>query len=175
MQIKIFNIPVSDDGSQLEDVNAFLRSHKVLDMEQKLLQSEYSGSWCFCIRYIEGQQGSPLPPNAQKYAAGGQAKKDYREILEAPVFAIFSRLRECRKQMANEDGVAAYIIFTDEELSGIAQLSEITEQTMRQVNGIGVKKIEKYATRILSLYGEKKKVDVIAVDVAGIPDGGKLF
>jgi ATP-dependent DNA helicase RecQ len=65
---------------------------------------------------------------------------------------VFSRLRECRKQVAIEQGVAAYIIFTDEELSNLAQLGELTEKSMLSVNGVGIKKVEKYGKRILELY-----------------------
>ncbi|GHU87886.1 hypothetical protein FACS1894155_01690 [Bacteroidia bacterium] len=38
------------------------------------------------------------------------------------------------KQVANEQGVAAYVVFTDEELSHLAQLDELTEKTMLSVD-----------------------------------------
>ncbi|MDH6535215.1 helicase [Parabacteroides sp. 52] len=146
MQIKLFNIPVSDTGVLMDEMNTFLRGHKVLDMEQKLIQSDHGGSWCFCIRYIEGPHPSPVPPH------GVHKKVDYKEVLSAEIFAIFSHLRECRKQLSKEHGVAAYIIFTDEELAGIAGLEELNEESLETVKGISTKKVEKYGKALLELY-----------------------
>jgi hypothetical protein len=36
MQFKIFTIPVADDGSATEEMNRFLRGHKVLEVEHWL-------------------------------------------------------------------------------------------------------------------------------------------
>jgi superfamily II DNA helicase RecQ len=147
---------MSDSGEQIAEVNSFLRGHKVLSVEQHFLPLEHGGSWCFCVRYIEGPMASPVPSNASKFGSSPSGKKDYREILDAGTFAVFSLLRECRKQVANEQLVAAYVIFTDEELSNLAQLKELTEKTMQTVNGVGSKKVEKYGKRVLELYLEKK-------------------
>ncbi len=41
----------------------------------------------------------------------------------------------------------AYAVFTDEELSNIAKLDEITAPNMLKIKGIGEKKVEKYGQR----------------------------
>jgi hypothetical protein len=35
MQIKIFTIPVGDSGGALQEMNAFLRGNKILEVENK--------------------------------------------------------------------------------------------------------------------------------------------
>jgi len=109
MQVKLFNIPISDAGVLMGELNAFLRSHKVLDMEQKLIHTDHGGSWCFCVGYIDGPLPSPVPANASQYSTN--KKVDYKEVLPADVFAIFSSLRECRKQLAKEYGKALLALY----------------------------------------------------------------
>lgn len=53
MQIKLFTIPVGDNGSALQEMNAFLRGNKVIEVENKLIGNENGAYWCFCVRYIE--------------------------------------------------------------------------------------------------------------------------
>lgn len=54
MQIKLFTIPISDNGALTEEMNRFLRSNKVLEVENHLVSNEHGASWCFCVKYIGG-------------------------------------------------------------------------------------------------------------------------
>lgn len=77
-------------------------------------------------------------------------KVDYKSILDEATFKVFARLREIRKQIANEDALPAFAVFTDEELSEIAKLPEITAKMMQSIKGIGEKKTERYAERFIN-------------------------
>jgi len=140
MQIKLFTIPISDSGDFQEELNRFLRSHKILEVENQLISNENGASWCFCVKYID----TPLA-----YQKGGPQKRDYRNELDEKTFAIFSKLREIRKQLANEDAVPAYAVCTDQELADIARLPEINDSGLLSVKGFGEKKLEKYGNRII--------------------------
>lgn len=150
MQIKLFTVAIGDEGAQQDELNAFLRGHKVLDVENRLVQNERGAYWCFCVRYIEGASGGGSS------ATGGRnlqyrEKVDYRNVLDEATFRVFARYREIRKQLAADDAVPAFAVFTDEELSELAKLPELTAKTMQSVKGIGEKKVEKYAARFLEL------------------------
>lgn len=136
MQIKIFTIPVGDSGGALQEMNAFLRGNKILEVEHKLIGNDNGAYWCFCVRYIER-----APAEADKDGK----KVDYRKVLDEATFGKFSKLREIRKRVAAEEAVSAFIIFTDEELAELAKLDEITEKAMLGIKGIGEKKVERYA------------------------------
>lgn len=146
MQVKLFTISVGDDGKQQAELNAFLRGHKVLDVAQHIVQNERGGYWCFCVRYIENSEGAANPRNLQY-----KEKVDYRMVLDEATFKVFSRLREARKQIATDDAIPAFAVFTDEELSELAKLPELTAKTMLTVKGVGEKKIERYSERFLHL------------------------
>jgi superfamily II DNA helicase RecQ len=136
MQIKLFTIPVGDSGGALQEMNAFLRGNKILEVEHKLIGNDNGAYWCFCVRYIER-----APAEAEKDGK----KVDYKKVLDEATFAKFSKLREIRKRVAAEEAVSAFIIFTDEELAELAKLDEITEKAMLGIKGIGEKKVERYA------------------------------
>lgn len=143
MQIKIFTIPVSDNSTFIEDLNRFLRSHKVLEVENQLVSNENGASWCFCVKYVDV---AFVPTKNEK------VKKDYRHELDVATFKVFSKLREIRKKLANEDAVPAYAICTDKEPAEIAGLKEITEKGLSTVKGFGEKKLEKYGKKIIEMY-----------------------
>lgn len=70
-------------------------------------------------------------------------KVDYKTVLDEKTFQRFSELREIRKKVSAEEGIPAFAVFTDEELSGLAKLTEINEKNMLSVKGIGEKKVER--------------------------------
>ena len=156
MQIKLFTIPVGDSGSALQEMNVFLRSNKILEVENKLMGNENGAYWCFCVRYIE--RSFATEGGEQK----GAAKVDYRKVLDEATFRKFSKLREIRKKVSADEGISAFIIFTDEELAELAKLNEITEKEMLGIKGIGEKKVERFAKYFIT----QPETD----ETKGIPD-----
>ncbi|MBK6932547.1 MAG: HRDC domain-containing protein [Saprospirales bacterium] len=75
---------------------------------------------------------------------------DYKKVLDEATFEKFSKLRDIRKKVAADEGVSAFIVFTDEELAGLAKLDEITEKAMLGIKGIGEKKVERYAKHFIT-------------------------
>ncbi|HAN78192.1 MAG TPA: helicase [Bacteroidales bacterium] len=141
MQIKTFIIPIFDNGTFQDEVNSFLRTHKVIEIEKQLIKNEKSCYWSIFITYLEGTK----PGNEQF-----PAKKDYRLLLNEEEFARFSKLRVVRKQIAATDGLQVFMVFTEEELFEIAKLKEVNKSNLLTIKGIGDKKIEKFADRIIA-------------------------
>ncbi|GHT68807.1 hypothetical protein AGMMS50239_34590 [Bacteroidia bacterium] len=149
MQFKLFTVPTTDDGSYLEELNKFLRSNKVLEVEQQLINLKNGSQWHFCVKYLAN-----TPIDGRDGARPVSTKIDYKEILDEKTFAVFSLLRESRKEVAGEDGLPVYAVFTNEELAGIAALSEITTESIKKVNGIGDKKAERFGKRLVEYYNQ---------------------
>jgi len=135
MQIKLFAIPVTDDGTILAEMNRFLRSNRILEVRENFYSNENGAEWCFSIRYMEPKFGRQ----------GEQSKRiDYKDVLDEQTFEKFCRLREIRKKAATEEAVPAFAIFTDEELAVLAALNAITRNDLLSIKGIGEKKVERY-------------------------------
>ena len=142
MQIRTFSISVHDDGSQSEAMNRFLRGHQILQIHREFIANgSSSASWCFCVEYEE---------TATPVRKGNSRKRvDYKEVLDEKDFEVFARLRSARKRMAEEDQIPAFAICTDEQLAEFARNGDLTLSGMKKVKGLGEKKVEKYAERLL--------------------------
>lgn len=78
MQFKIFAIPAGGSPELEEEMNRFLRSHRVVSVQKKLESNEGSLLWCFCAEYIDGS------PNLSSGKTFGQSKRiDYKSVLSA--------------------------------------------------------------------------------------------
>jgi superfamily II DNA helicase RecQ len=150
MQIRVFNIPIGDTGEMQAEMNRFLSTSRVLEIEQHFFQNEKGAFWSFCVRYLNNNAGF------FQSSASSKRKVDYKEVLSESEFSIFSKLRECRKTIAANDAVPAYAIFIDEELAGIARLPVIEVGRLISVKGIGDKKVEKYGKQLIELLSTKQ-------------------
>lgn len=143
MQIRIFSLGASCDAEQQEDMNKFLRGHRIIEVRQQY--DETRGIWTFAVSYVEGS--NPPSGNFQPRAD----KVDYRSVLAPDVFEVFSRLREQRKLIAKDESVPAYAIFTDKELAAIAELPELSVANLVKIDGINKGRAEKYGVRLMQL------------------------
>jgi len=144
MQIKLFFIGIASFDEGNEELNKFLRSKKIVSMESNFVSHDNYCGWAFTVQYLDVMHNNSY--------ASPKEKIDYKNILDETTFAKFSKLREIRKKLSNEDAVPAYAIFTNEELAEIAKLPELTEKEMLQIQGIGEKKIEKYGRKMIEIY-----------------------
>ena len=149
MQIRIFSIPAVSTVEMQEEMNKFLRSHRVLEVKQQY--DVERGYWTFAVSYIESSSSVTTSSVSEKV--------DYKNILSPEAFDIFSKLRATRKVIAKDEGLPAYAIFTDKELAEIAQLEDLTPTAMLKIDGIGNGRAERYAERILVDFYPKENHD----------------
>ena len=147
MQIQVYTIPLFSNENHLAEMNAFLRSHKIIDVEKSLISDEGKSFWTFCVRYVEGAKVYPSTASSKT-----STKIDYREVLTDKEFVMFSELREHRKTLAQKNGVPVYAIFTNEELAKMVKLPIISVTEVKTIQGIGVKKMEKYGKELVEMF-----------------------
>lgn len=147
MQVKLFTIPLFDNEAELNEMNGFLRAQKVLTIDKQFVSLGENAYWSFCITYLQLSKQSTMAQNTQR-----QNKIDYKEVLDVATFAVFSTLRTIRKQIAENEAVPAYAVFTDSELAEIAKLENIDVAHLQSIQGIGQKKAEKYGQVLCEQY-----------------------
>ena len=128
MQVRVFTIPLFDNLAQTDEMNAFLRSQKVLTLDRQQVTVGNQAFWTFCVTY--------LPQGGYSNGGGLQTKGgkvDYKNVLNEETFAVFSQLRSIRKQLAEQDAIPAYAVFTDSELAEIAQLEHIDPLSIQTI------------------------------------------
>ena len=79
------------------------------------------------------------------------SKVDYREILTAPQFAVYSRLRDRRKVFATQEGVPVYSLFSNQQLAAIVQNNVTTIGELRKIKGVGESRVDKYGEVLLAV------------------------
>jgi hypothetical protein len=58
MQLKVFAVTAQGGEEAVEEMNKFLRSHRVLSIERRLVE-QGGAYWSFCVEYLErGGEGS---------------------------------------------------------------------------------------------------------------------
>lgn len=144
MQLKFFTIPILPGADEEDKLNKFLRSVRVLEIKRELVSFGDSAYWAVCVLYLP-QKTADVPVSNVK------EKVDYKSLLSEEEFKRFCQLRKIRKQLAENDAVPAFAVFTDYELSEISRMEEITLTGLKTVNGIGVKKIDKYGSQFCEL------------------------
>ncbi len=65
--------------------------------------------------------------------------------------ALFEELRALRRQIAEREGVPAYVIFHDATLREMAAQRPSTAAELLEVSGVGERKLEKYGEEFLAL------------------------
>ena len=67
---------------------------------------------------------------------------------------LFDQLRALRKDIAREENIPPYLIFSDKTLRGMCELRPKTEEELADVSGVGEKKLAKYGARFLACLRE---------------------
>ena len=150
MQYQFFVIPAKDDSIATEELNKFLRSHRILSVQREFVSQSDNSYWAVAVEFLEQATGYN----------SGKSRIDYKEILSADDFHLYTRLREVRKEIAHEEGVPPYTVFTNEQLAGLVQNRAKTKADMGRINGIGEAKIVKYAPRFLEVLNEEHQSPV---------------
>jgi ATP-dependent DNA helicase RecQ len=64
---------------------------------------------------------------------------------------LYERLRQLRTELAEEEGVSAFLIFHDKTLKAIAGHKPVTSAALMEIPGIGALKAERYGRRVLGV------------------------
>ena len=49
MQIKLYTVPINNIDDFNEEINSFLRGHKIIEIEKQLITLKDNGYWCITI------------------------------------------------------------------------------------------------------------------------------
>jgi len=130
-----------------------------LDLQQYIIQMINQG--ILEIRFHENGR-LLLTPLANKILFEGKQVKlatlqpkekinKNERIEKAETFGLFEKLRQLRREIATEENVAAYIVFSDAALKDMEALLPGNVFEFLQVSGVGQAKNEKYGKRFLQL------------------------
>ena len=149
MQIKYFAIPASDPRESEIELNAFLRSHRVLTVRNELVTSQGQAPfWAVAVEFLES---GPKPSGKASLP-----KVDYKEVLSEAEFEVYRRLRDLRKQVAEAEGRPVYNVFSNEQLAKMVQQKVDSKAGLLKIEGVGEGKVERYGEQFLAALKEAR-------------------
>jgi ATP-dependent DNA helicase RecQ len=95
-----------------------------------------------------------VPTKKQRLRAAREGRAE--ELAGMPVDEdLYEALRRLRKQLADEQNVPAYVVFSDATLAEMAARKPVTYTDLLEVNGVGKTKLERYGDAFLALVAER--------------------
>jgi superfamily II DNA helicase RecQ len=144
-QFQSFFISPFGDASVSDELNRFLKSHRIVSIERKLMDSERGTGWVFLVEYGSDER-------AQIHS--GSPKVDYKELLNEQEFIVFDKLRQFRKEIAEKQKLPVYTIFNNEQLAGMVKNPPSSLADLGKIPGIGEAKLKQYGEQFLNLFKE---------------------
>lgn len=148
-QLPTYGIGKSLDNNQWSSVFRQLvaRGYLCVDMERfGAMRLEEK-----CRPLLRGEEQIELRRDIKKKEAKRLTKTYLPEDMDA---ALWEVLRECRRELADEQGIPPYIIFHDRTLQ---EMCVTVPQTMEQfglLGGVGERKLDKYGPAFLQVINE---------------------
>ena len=142
LQYASFLLPLHAGSGEQDELNRFLRGHRIIQTRKELVATDGASHWAILVEYLD----SPEKSAGEQQIKG---KVDYKEILNAADFSLFSKLREVRKKLAEENGLPVYAVCTNEQLAEIAKRKPKNLTECMQIEGIGQGKADKFVPALL--------------------------
>jgi superfamily II DNA helicase RecQ len=156
MALHFFRVLVSDGVQEQEALNQFLAQNHVVDIEKEFVSDGLKSHWAVCVTVARTSVSSiNNNPASQKSSDRKRSSIDYKEVLSPSDFEVYAALRELRKQVAKDEGVPAYVIFTNAQLASMVTEKVSSKQALASINGIGEARVDKHAETFVSCLQEQ--------------------
>jgi superfamily II DNA helicase RecQ len=145
MKLNFFWIPAIDSAPAAEELNRFLASHRIVQLEKQFCagDSRHGTGWSVCVEWMAGSESTAVP-------AAKLSKIDYKEVLDAETFGIFSALRNWRKEAAAAQGVPVYTVATNEQLAEVARQRMTSKVALEKIEGFGAARLARQGEALLA-------------------------
>jgi superfamily II DNA helicase RecQ len=144
-QFASFFISPFGEKSVTDELNAFLRSQRIVNVEKRLIDGERGTGWVFLVEYGNDNGKSSL---------NAVSKVDYREkYKDKPAdYTLYNKLRDLRKTVADKAGIPLYAIFTNDQLSLMVDIKPKTTRDLLSITGIGEARIKQYGQEFVNIF-----------------------
>ena len=108
---------------------------------------------------LQGKEKLMLRKQAK--ASKNERKRNSKQFNKEADTQLWNALRDCRKQLATEQGVPAYVIFHDATLAEMVERQPQTPEQLGRISGIGERKLESYGDAFLDVIIEHGQPAVV--------------
>ncbi|MFT5710237.1 MAG: ATP-dependent DNA helicase RecQ [Halioglobus sp.] len=111
-----------------------------------------------CRPLLRGEQSIELRRDIKQSKAKKQTKTQLPMDIDV---ALWEALRECRRELADEQGVPPYVIFHDRTLQELCVTLPQSLSQFADIGGVGERKLEKYGVIFLAVISEHTSASAI--------------
>jgi hypothetical protein len=153
VQIKIFTSPFSPrlGGFDDEPLREFIADKQVHRVESWHFVYEGTPYWSAFIEYSVLVE---TPVKAMREKNPKAEKERWRRLLTDRDWPVFNALREWRSGRSKEEGIPAYLVFTNEQLTRMVIDKVDSLSALGHLSGVGPSRIEKYGKDVLRILDE---------------------
>ena len=145
MRVKTFTLTFQPgEGFPDADLVRFCEQHEVIAVAEHFFNQEDRAYWAVMVTYREAKGAPGRPGDATR-------GPNPRGLLTPEERAIYDALREWRSMRAAQDGVPPYLVFSNRQLADIVRARPAGRNALREVEGIGAAKAEKYADDVFEV------------------------
>jgi superfamily II DNA helicase RecQ len=141
-----FFISPFGDSSVCDELNSFLRSHGVVNVEKRLIDGERGTGWLFLVEYSR---------ESAKSGQNSTPRIDYREVLNPEAYAVFDKLRSIRKTLADKTGTPVYTVFTNDQLAAMVKNPPRSMKDLMAIAGIGEARSRQYGEAFIKFFAQE--------------------
>ena len=129
MQVKTFKIVVGDTEAE-NQLNAFLRGHRVLSLRHHFVAQEGEAYWVAWVQYVPSKKSDSRPNRSD-------GEDPYRESLSEADYAVYARICDWRREEARDQDVPAYAILTNRMVAALAVERPKSKAALAKIKGVG--------------------------------------
>lgn len=130
-----FVSPFSEPSSHAE-LNNFLKSRRIINVEKRLIDGERGTGWMFLVEYSDNEDA--------KQSCTMSSKIDWRDVLNPSQFAVYDLLRKKRKEIGERTKIPLYGILSNEQLALMAQNPPKTKEDFIKIKGVSEQKYRQF-------------------------------
>ncbi len=108
IQYKFFMISMKNTSEAEEVFNRFLRGGNIINITKEFVGQGENSFWSIAVEYHTGTGAS---------ASDKRGRVDYREVLSPEDFAIYAKLREWRRTIAEKESTQLFNVFTNDQMA----------------------------------------------------------
>jgi ATP-dependent DNA helicase RecQ len=111
---------------------------------------------------LSGQEPVTLHKPRTQAARSHSEETAWRDVDRG----LFEHLRDLRRAIAAEQGVAAFVVLSDATLRELARVRPTSLVSLRRISGIGDQKLDQFGQRLAAAIGDYCRNNALATDVA---------
>ncbi len=148
MPIRLFTIPFCPRTWKFpdEDLEAFQRSHEILEVSDHWFTHEGLPVLALLVRYREREASSRGAGDPR-----AAVRTDPRADLNPEERRLYDAIRRWRSRRARRDGIPPFLLLTNAQVAAIARTRPATKEALRDLPGVGESRVERFGEEILAL------------------------